>query len=252
MEQRKVTEQHVKAANRDFYEAVAERYEEIDGRRSSTLEVWLSKNLSAIRQRAPGGSLLDIGTGSGFVTRCAGGLFVFRIGIDLSSRILVANRTAFDFGVTGDTDNLPFTDNSFDVVTCFAVLHHLYAFENLVSEVARVLKPGGVFYSDHDLDWAFRKRFRVPLMLYRGLHNARSKYQEISSVITPELYRLTEWQEDGIDSHGLIQLLEQAGFTVETNFHWFGLSPFTDRLFGKEPWTKGWAPLVSLVALSPK
>jgi len=252
MKRGEVTEQHVKVANRDFYEAVAERYEEIDGRRSSTLGEWLCRNLAAIRQRAPGGALLDIGTGSGFVTRCAEGVFVFRIGIDLSSRILVANRTAFDFGVTGDTDRLPFADNSFDVVTCFAVLHHLYAFENLVSEVARVLKAGGVFYSDHDLDWAFSKRFHVPLMLYRRLHNARSKYRKVSSVITPELYRLAEWQEDGIDSLGFIRLLEQAGFTVETNFHWFGLSRFTDRLFGKEPWTRGWAPLVSLVALLPK
>ncbi|UCG12906.1 MAG: class I SAM-dependent methyltransferase, partial [Deltaproteobacteria bacterium] len=128
MERLKVTGNHVKAANRQFYDAVADQYEEIDGRRSSTLETWLRKNLTTVRKRAPGGSLLDIGTGSGMVTRCAGGLFVLRVGIDLSSRILVANRNAFNFGVTADVDSLPFADKSFDVITCFAVLHHLYAF----------------------------------------------------------------------------------------------------------------------------
>ena len=155
----KVTEQVVKAANRQFYDAVADRYEEIDGRRSPALEAWLRNNLVSIRQRVHGGRLLDIGTGSGLVTRCAEGLFMSRIGIDLSSRILVANREAFDLAVTADVDNLPFADNSIDVVTCFAVLHHLYDLKSLVSEVARVLRPQGIFYSDHDMDAAFSKRF---------------------------------------------------------------------------------------------
>jgi ubiquinone/menaquinone biosynthesis C-methylase UbiE len=252
MVKQEVTEQQVKAANRDFYEAVAERYEEIDGRRSSTLEAWLCKNLAAIRHRAPGGSLLDIGTGSGFVTRCAAGLFPFRIGIDLSSRILAANRTAFDFGVTGDTDNLPFSDNSFDVVTCFAVLHHLYAFEKLVSEVARVLKPGGVFYSDHDMDAAFSRRFRLPLVVYRRLHNAKSKYQRASNKITRELYELAEYQEDGVDSAGMIRLLERMGFLVEAKFHWYGLTRIADRLFSDKAYAHGWAPMFSTLAFAER
>jgi ubiquinone/menaquinone biosynthesis C-methylase UbiE len=247
-----VTEQLVKAANRQFYDAVADHYEEIDGRRSPALETWLRKNLSAIRKRAPGGSLLDIGTGSGLVTRCAGGLFVLRIGIDLSSRILIANRTAFDFGVTGDVGSLPFADKSFDVITCFAVLHHLYAFEDLVSEVARVLKPGGVFYSDHDLDVAFSRRFRPLLQLYRRFHNAESKYRKASEEITQELYNLTEWQENGIDSLGLIRSFQRAGFWVETKFHWFGLTHALDKVLGTMPLGRGWAPLLSIVAIGGK
>lgn len=248
MEPSKVTERRVKAANRQFYDAVADCYEEIDGRRSPALEAWLHKNLSVIRQRAPGGCLLDIGTGSGLVTRCAQGLFVFRVGIDLSTRILIANRKAFDFGVTADVDNLPFADNSFDVVTCFAVLHHLYAFESLVSEVARILRPGGIFYSDHDMDIAFYRRFRVPLFLYRKLHNASLKYQRVSEEITQELYDLTECQEKGVNSSHLICLFEQAGFSLQTKFHWFGLSPIIDRQFGTRTHARAWAPLFSLVA----
>lgn len=248
MERGKVTDQCVKAANRQFYEAVADRYEEIDGRRSPTLEAWLRNNLLSIRRRAPGGCLLDIGTGSGLVTRCAEGLFALRIGIDLSPKILATNRKAFDLGVTADVDVLPFADNSFDVVTCFAVLHHLYAFEGLVSEVARVLRPGGIFYSDHDMDVAFSKRFRLPLLLYRRFHNAMSKYRRVSEVITKELYNLTEWQENGVNSPHVICLFGEAGFSVETKFHWFGLNPMINRLFGTRTRAPGWAPLFSLVA----
>ena len=248
----KVTEQVVKAANRQFYDAVADRYEEIDGRRSPALEVWLRNNLVSIRQRVPGGCLLDVGTGSGLVTRCAEGLFMSRIGIDLSSRILVANREAFDLAVTADVDNLPFADNSIDVVTCFAVLHHLYDLKSLVSEVARVLRPQGIFYSDHDMDAAFSKRFYVPLLLYRRFYNARSQYHKACEKITKELFELTEWQENGVNSEHLACLLEKAGFSVETKFHWFGLTPLLDKLIGTRSLYHGWAPLLSIVATGGK
>ena len=68
MNRNKVTEQCVKAANRQLYDAVADRYEEIDGRRSPRLEAWLRQNLTTICQQAPGGRLLDIGTGSGLAS----------------------------------------------------------------------------------------------------------------------------------------------------------------------------------------
>ncbi|MBM4085541.1 MAG: class I SAM-dependent methyltransferase [Planctomycetes bacterium] len=247
-----VTAQQVKAANRRLYDAVAERYEEIDGRRSPALEAWLRKNLADIRRKAPGGRLLDIGTGSGLVTRCAAGLFSLRVGMDLSPRILAANRTAFDQAVASDVDRLPVADRSFDAVTCFSVLHHLYAFDGLVSEVARVLRPGGVFYSDHDMDASFRRRFRLLLRLYRRVRSAGPKYRRASEEITPEVYRLAEWQEEGVDSSRVVQLLEEKGFSVEAKHHWFGLSRLLDRTLGARSFGRGWAPLVSIVAVGGK
>lgn len=245
----KVTAQSVKAANRRLYDAIADRYEEIDGRRSSALDVWLRKNLANLRQQAPGENLLDIGTGSGFVTRCATGFFSMRVGIDLSSKILIPNQKAFELGITADVDYLPFTDSSFDVITCFAVLHHLYAFESLVSEITRVLKPRGIFYSDHDMDAAFSKRFALPLQLYRKFHNASSKYRKASENITQVLYDLTEFQEKGIDSPYLSSLFRDAGFLVKNRFHWFGLTPITNRLFGVKTYSHRWAPLCSVLAI---
>lgn len=252
MERLNVTAQRVKAANRQFYDAVADCYEEIDGRRSPTLEAWLCKNLSDIRQQVSGDCLLDIGTGSGLVTRCAAGLFASRVGIDLSPKILAAHRRAFNLGAAADLDSLPFANASFDVVTCFAVLHHLHTFEGLVTEVARVLRPGGIFYSDHDMDAAFYKRFWLLLRLYRGFHNTRSKYSRASQAITPELYHLTEWQENGVDSSNLIRLFERTGFAVKTRYHWYGLSPILDRLLGAKQYKHGLAPLLSIVAIGGK
>ena len=249
VDHQEVTGEQVKAANRRLYDEVAASYEEIDGRRSTSLKTWLRENLSVIREQAPGGSLLDIGSGSGLVTDCAQGLFSSRVGTDLSFEILKAHRRAFDLGVNADVDHLPFAANSFDVVTCFAVLHHLYSFEGLVAEVARILKPGGIFYSDHDMDQAFNQRFRGPLACYRRIHNAKAKYVNANKEITSELYDLTEWHQDGIVVARLINLFSKENISLKVKYHWFGLNPITDTFFGKRSFGRSWAPIVSVVGV---
>ncbi len=245
----KITADHVRTANRKFYDSIANNYENIDGRRTPGLEEWLRGKLTDIREMVNGGTLLDIGAGSGFVTRCAEGLFSWRVGTDLSSEILEKNRESFDKIVVADASNLPFEDESFDVVTCFATLHHLYDFDGMVSAVARILKPGGIFYSDHDMDAKFYQRFKLPLKLYRKIHNAALKYGRENNDITEELYQLSEWHESGIASDCIIELFTKSGCTVETAYHWYGLSLITDKLFGNKTGRRGWAPLCSMIAI---
>jgi ubiquinone/menaquinone biosynthesis C-methylase UbiE len=43
----------------------------------------------------------------------------------------------------GDAENLPFADNTFDIVYSNGVLHHTHDTERAIAEVHRVLKPGG-------------------------------------------------------------------------------------------------------------
>ncbi len=45
--------------------------------------------------------------------------------------------------VSGDSENLPFADNQFDVVYSYGVIHHSPDTTRSVSEIFRVLKPGG-------------------------------------------------------------------------------------------------------------
>ena len=50
--------------------------------------------------------------------------------------------------VQGDATQMPFDDASFSGAVCFTMLHHIPSSElqdQLLSEVFRVLKPGGVF-----------------------------------------------------------------------------------------------------------
>ena len=51
---------------------------------------------------------------------------------------------------TGDAENLPFADQSLDVVYCCSVLHHFFDLPKAIREIYRTLKPGGVFYGIHE------------------------------------------------------------------------------------------------------
>ena len=46
---------------------------------------------------------------------------------------------------TADVTALPFPDDRFDAVTSYLMLHHVINWNDALAEVARVLKPGGVF-----------------------------------------------------------------------------------------------------------
>lgn len=47
--------------------------------------------------------------------------------------------------VTADATDLPFGDDAFDSVVSCLMLHHVIGWETAVAEIARVLRPGGVF-----------------------------------------------------------------------------------------------------------
>src|ERR1700753_3525584 len=44
-----------------------------------------------------------------------------------------------------DVIRLPFADDSFDVVTCFLMLHHVGDWRRAIEQAYRVLRPGGTF-----------------------------------------------------------------------------------------------------------
>jgi ubiquinone/menaquinone biosynthesis C-methylase UbiE len=70
-------------------------------------------------------------------------------GIDLTPRAVTHTRRRLELlGLSsdvnvGDAENLPFSDNSFDLVYSWGVLHHSPDTQRAINEVHRVLRPGG-------------------------------------------------------------------------------------------------------------
>jgi ubiquinone/menaquinone biosynthesis C-methylase UbiE len=64
-------------------------------------------------------------------------------GTDASRRFFEKQGAIIDF-IRGDAQNLPFPDNSFDVVTCQTVLIHVRNPDLVLREMKRVVKPDGI------------------------------------------------------------------------------------------------------------
>ncbi|MBC7864316.1 MAG: class I SAM-dependent methyltransferase [Bacteroidia bacterium] len=100
-------------------------------------EIFINTSLYKLEELTAGKNVVDIGCGYGkhrTVVEAAGGKWT---GVE-----------PFEGGahtVVGDAENLPFENNVFDVVIMDAVLEHIPDAAKAISEVSRVLKPGGIF-----------------------------------------------------------------------------------------------------------
>jgi len=96
-----------------------------------------------------------VGCGTGLVLARLKSFAASAKGIDLSPGMLAKARERGLDVVEGSATELPFADNSFDVCCSFKVLAHIPAINTALSEMARVVKPGGVviaeFYNPHSI-----------------------------------------------------------------------------------------------------
>ena len=119
---------------------------DIKGQHARSLYPVILKKLSEI----PYHTALDLGCGTGEMMKLILQQNADKslYGIDLSEKMLevakekLGNRVNL---ILGDSEQLPFSDSFFDVVYCNDSFHHYPAPDKVLSEVCRVLKPGGIF-----------------------------------------------------------------------------------------------------------
>lgn len=76
------------------------------------------------------------------------------VGLDYSKNALKVAKNNFILTnneghfICGDAENLPFKDDSFDVVMSTGLLEHFKNPQPIIDEMVRALKSGGLFYSD--------------------------------------------------------------------------------------------------------
>lgn len=101
--------------------------------------------------RYHGKSLLEVGVGAGTDHLQWARAGAICHGVDLTEAAIETTRKRFDlYGLRTelrhiDAERLPYPDANFDVVYSWGVIHHSERPETIISEIHRVLKPGGRF-----------------------------------------------------------------------------------------------------------
>ena len=111
----------------------------------------------------PDSRMLDVCCGSGIVGASFTDRVGYKIGLDITPEMRALAQTRLDEVKAGSVYEMDFDDNSYDLVVTREILHLLPDVCVPVSEIFRVLKPGGQFifgqtvpYSEVDAAWMFR------------------------------------------------------------------------------------------------
>ena len=130
----------------------------------------LAATVEKIRQLAPqiSGDYLDVGSGSGQLIDVVTRNFpVTPHACDYRDDLMAIESVRVDV-VDLNTGGLPYPDASFDLITCTEVIEHLEHFRAALREIARVLRPGGVFVVSTPNVLNLRSRLRY---LFFGFFN---------------------------------------------------------------------------------
>ena len=234
--EKKSEKQSVMEANITFHTASASTYEIEQPHYLPENKEQVSQRLFKLAETAGNEVLVDFGCGAGFVLHLALPLFQNLYGIDITPAMLAmvdlsSGRIQLH---EASTESVPLQDQIANVVTANSYLHHLYEIEPTIREAYRLLKPGGVFYSEEDPNadyWDALKKLEgsSPFsdIVKRELGAVRDTHTMIEAEkgIDQEVVRKAEYQKmvlGGMRETDLRSMLQGAGFSkIDIQYYWY-------------------------------
>jgi ubiquinone/menaquinone biosynthesis C-methylase UbiE len=168
--------------------------------------------------------VLDVGCGPGNIFATLGGKPSMLIGVDVAAGSLeLAARQGY-VGLLADAARLPLRSGFADIVAINASIHHCEDMTAVLTEAARLVKPGGILITDHDPQlsaWDFKGFAKLlwdaRLLVYRvighGFH--KSATQQASGLQTEIHHR----PGHGVTIDFFTRILEPLGFEVNVYAH---------------------------------
>ena len=184
---------------------------------------WLDTRAAFVAAIPRGGRLLDLGSSDGETLRHMAEL---RPDLHLFAADRVGQPENYPRGcqfarVDLEQDRLPWPDGSMDAITCMHLVEHLRSQENLLDEVARLLRPGGRVYFEtphpRSLEMPSLRQQRSPVRFTLNFYD------------DPTHVRLVPTQE-------LVDLLRRRGLSIT------GTGVSRNWIFALAHWVLRWGP----------
>jgi 2-polyprenyl-6-hydroxyphenyl methylase / 3-demethylubiquinone-9 3-methyltransferase len=164
---------HQAIINNEFYETLQDRWYTAHDHPIALLRAenvlrakWMTEEIK--KQKDAGVQILDVACGAGFLSNAFATSGFDVTGIDLSQNSLEVakryDRTKTVRYLYANAYELPFADQSFDVVCAMDILEHVEKPQRLIQEASRVLRKDGLFFFH-----TFNRNFLSYLIVIKGI-----------------------------------------------------------------------------------
>jgi ubiquinone/menaquinone biosynthesis C-methylase UbiE len=217
---------HDKTAN-DYASTHGEIFNDIEQER---LSMALKESLKAVKTGSENFRALDYGCGSGNITKKLLSLNINVVAADVSSHFLALvlkqspGKKLSTLKLNGkDLANVE--ADSFDFISVYSVLHHIPDYLGAIIELARVCKPGGIIYVDHEHNDEYfsetevykdfkSKVLRINWNKYFTLSNYINKARKWVNPRYASEGDIHVWKDDHIEFQQIADILMSMDFEV--------------------------------------
>src|SRR5258706_5198399 len=229
--------ERVISANKKLHTILASSYNETEPHFRPENVAHVDQQLRTIFAATNGRRLLDLGCGTGFIINIAKKYAKEIDGVDVTKAMLDRVDRSGDAVIRvhlADSSLFSVERGSYDVVTAYSFLHHLYDIEPTLQNAANALRSGGKFYADLEPNYYFWRAIRdlnpngrYDPVVKREIDSVVEKDGEIQDRfhVDKDTFNEAEYGKTflgGFDTERLTEQLLAAGFTdVETSYYWF-------------------------------
>ncbi len=181
--------------------------------------------------------LLDLGCGTGFMINIAKKYVQEIHGVDVTQAMMDKVDKSGNATIVlhnHDTGSFPVEEGSFDVVTGYSFLHHLYDVVPTLQTAYKALRTGGQFYADLDPNYYFwegvnqlDRNGQYDGIVKREIEMVTYKDEDIEKNfgVDKDVFNQAEFGKNikgGFREEELVAALKNIGFTdVQFFYHWF-------------------------------
>lgn len=229
--------QEVIKANIAVHSKLASFYEKTEPHFRAENVAVVDARVGAVVAATKAEKLLDLGCGTGFMIGVAKKHVKHVVGVDVTRAMLDRVDTTGPAKIElheHDTGSFPAEAETFDVVTAYSFLHHLYDIEPTLATAAKALKKGGIFYVDLDPNFYFwdaitklEGKGTYDPIVQREIDAVAHKDDEIAKEygIPNDVFNAAEYGKTstgGFKEETLREQLKRAGFSrVEFRYYWY-------------------------------